>query len=149
MNRNADENYINGQRNYQISIASVEEKKYTLNWWKGQPSGSIACTRNQQPRVYWSCASVVMNDATPLTPPSAWAELHFQMSTTYMYTPWRILFKLQKNVLNKTMWTIYVRCTYKYVTKKFRIIVINTPYIKLSKMNMKVYFRSFEGYFNY
>jgi len=29
--------------------------------------------------VYWSCSSVVMHDATPLTPPSAWAELHFQM----------------------------------------------------------------------
>jgi len=50
-----------------------------LNWWKGKPSGSIACTRKLQPRFYWSCSSVVMNDATPLTPPSAWAELHFQM----------------------------------------------------------------------
>jgi len=29
-----------------------------------------------------------MNDATLLTPPSAWAELHFQMWSTYMYTPW-------------------------------------------------------------
>ena len=61
-----------------------------INWWKGKPSGSIACTRKQQPRFYWSCSSVVMNDATPLTPPSAWAELHFQMSTTYMYTPWSL-----------------------------------------------------------
>jgi len=52
-------------------------KHYVLNWWKGKPSGSIACTRKQQPRFYWSCSSVVMNDATPLTPPSAWAELHF------------------------------------------------------------------------
>jgi len=39
---------------------------WTLNWWKGKPSGSIACTRKQQPRFYWSCSSVVMNDATPL-----------------------------------------------------------------------------------
>jgi len=31
-----------------------------LNWWKGKPSGSIACTRKQQPRFYWSCSSVVM-----------------------------------------------------------------------------------------
>jgi len=46
---------------------------------KGKASGSIACTRKQQPRFYWSCSSVVMNYATPLTPPSAWAELHFQM----------------------------------------------------------------------
>jgi len=48
-----------------------------LNWLKGKPLGSIAFTRTQQPRFYWSCSSVVMNDATPLTPPSAWAELHF------------------------------------------------------------------------
>jgi len=32
-----------------------------LNWWKGKPSGSIACTRKQQPRFYWSRSSVVMN----------------------------------------------------------------------------------------
>ena len=44
-----------------------------LNWWKGKPSGSIACTGKQQPRPYWSCSPVVMNDATPLTLPSAWA----------------------------------------------------------------------------
>ena len=37
-----------------------------LNWWKGKPSGSIACTWKQQPRFYWSCSSAVMNDATPL-----------------------------------------------------------------------------------
>jgi len=49
------------------------------NWRKGKPTGSIACTRKQQPRSHWSRPSVVMNDATPLTPPSAWAELHFQM----------------------------------------------------------------------
>jgi len=29
---------------------------YQLNWWKGKPSGSIACTRKQQPRFYWSCS---------------------------------------------------------------------------------------------
>ena len=29
--------------------------------------------------VLLKLSSVVMNDATPLTPPSAWAELHFQM----------------------------------------------------------------------
>jgi len=48
-----------------------------INWWKGKPSGSIACAIKQQPRFYWSRSSVVMNDATPLTPPSAWAELYF------------------------------------------------------------------------
>jgi len=25
-----------------------------LNWWKGKPSGSIACTRKQQPRFCWT-----------------------------------------------------------------------------------------------
>ena len=50
-----------------------------LNGEKGTPSGSIACMGKQQPRFYWSCSSLVMNNATPLTPPSAWAELYFQM----------------------------------------------------------------------
>ena len=38
-----------------------------INWWKGKPPGSIACTRKQQPRFYSSCSSVVMNNATPLS----------------------------------------------------------------------------------
>ena len=61
-----------------------------LNWWKGKPSGSIACTRKQQPRFYWSCSSVVMNDATPLTPPSAWAEAIFKCKqhTCTLHDPW-------------------------------------------------------------
>ena len=57
--------YDDGQLWYLLSV-SVEK----LNWWKGKPSGSIACTRKQQPRFYWNCSSVVMNDATPMTPPS-------------------------------------------------------------------------------
>jgi len=59
-----------------------------INWWKGKPSGSIACTRKQQPRFYWSCSSVVINDARPLTCPSARAELHFQMQTCTLPDPW-------------------------------------------------------------
>ena len=39
-----------------------------LNWEKGKPSVSIACMGKQQPRFNWSCSSVVMKDATPLTP---------------------------------------------------------------------------------
>jgi len=58
----------------------ITREQRILNWWKGKPSGSIACTRKQQPRFYWSCSSVVMNNATPLTPPSARAELYFQIS---------------------------------------------------------------------
>ena len=54
-----------------ISFHSTKKNDCMLNWWKGKPSGSIACTTKQQPRFYWSCSSAVMNDATPLTPPSA------------------------------------------------------------------------------
>ena len=39
-----------------------------LKWWKGEPSGSITCTRKQQPWFYWSCSSIVMNNATPFAP---------------------------------------------------------------------------------
>jgi len=51
----------------------VKKSKQVImwNWWKGKPLENIACTRKQQLRFYWSCSSVVMNDATPLTPPSA------------------------------------------------------------------------------
>jgi len=41
----------------------------------------IAGTHQNQPRFYWRFSSMVMKDATPLTPPSAWAELYFQMYT--------------------------------------------------------------------
>ena len=71
-------------QNYLVMFCAIRtdisrKLKLVLNWWKGKPSGSIACKKKQQPRLYWSCSSVAMNDATPLTPPSAWAELHFQM----------------------------------------------------------------------
>jgi len=36
-----------------------------LNWRKGKPSGSKACTKKG------FIEAVVMNDATPLTPPNA------------------------------------------------------------------------------
>ena len=38
------------------------------NWWMGKPSESKACMEKQQHRFYWSCSSVEMKDATPLTP---------------------------------------------------------------------------------
>jgi len=47
---------------------SWKSLRIKLNWWNWKPLGSIACTRKQQPRFYWSCLSAVMNDATPLTP---------------------------------------------------------------------------------
>jgi len=65
---------------------------YVIKLMKGNPSRSIACTRKQQPRFYWSCSSVVMNDVAPLTPPSA----HEQNSifkckhhTCTLHDPWR------------------------------------------------------------
>jgi len=42
------------QRNEFLDTFSVP----IINWWKGKPSGSIACTRKQQPRFYWNCSSV-------------------------------------------------------------------------------------------
>jgi len=58
---------------------TIESVDSIIKLKKGKPSGNKAWMRKQQPRFYWSCSSVVMKDATPLTPPSAWAELHFQM----------------------------------------------------------------------
>jgi len=52
----------------QLSQSKMPRKSYALNWWKGKPSGSIDCTRKQQPRFYWSFSLVVINDTTPLTP---------------------------------------------------------------------------------
>jgi len=56
-----------------MNVKNKMMKYVLLNWLKGMPSGSIACTRKQQSRFYWSCSSVLMNAATTLTPPSAWA----------------------------------------------------------------------------
>ena len=53
-----------------------------------KPPGSIACTRKQQPRLYWSCSLVDMNDDTPLTPPSAWAELKCKQHTCTHHDTW-------------------------------------------------------------
>jgi len=62
-----------------------------LNWWKGKPSGSIACTRKQQPQFYWSCSSVVMNDATPLTPLAHERNSIFncEQHTCTLHDPWK------------------------------------------------------------
>ena len=78
-----------------------------INWWKGKPSGSIACTRKQQPRLYWSCSLVVMNDATPLMPPpSAWAELH----------QYDVLWAVGLELPNKPVeLTIMFKCQFLYI----------------------------------
>ena len=52
---------------------SFDKSKYMVISSQSQLK-KLACTRKQQPRFYWSCSSVIMNDATPLTPPIAWAE---------------------------------------------------------------------------
>jgi len=73
----------------------ADHKKITsvciiLNWWKGKPSGSIVCTRKQQPRFYWSCSSVVMYDATPLTPLAHAQNSIFKckQQTCTLHDPW-------------------------------------------------------------
>jgi len=43
-------------------------QEFQFNWWEGKPSGSTAGMGKQQPRFYWSCSSMVIKDATPLTP---------------------------------------------------------------------------------
>jgi len=62
-----------------------------MNWWKGKPSRSISCTRKQQPRFYWSCSSVAMNDATPLTNPLAHEQnsiFKCKQHTCTLHDPW-------------------------------------------------------------
>jgi len=83
--------------------------KMVWNWWKGKPSGSTACTRKQQPRFYWNCSSVVMNDATPLTPPSAWAlsmKSHKPTNQTYMDSQWSASVQWDRHCcLRHTSWS--------------------------------------------
>ena len=50
-----------------------------------KPSGSITCTK-KEPRFYWSCSSVE-RDATPLTPPSAWALFFPNVNNTQSMIP--------------------------------------------------------------
>jgi len=63
----------------------IKQVVWILNWWKENPSGSIACTRKQQPRFYWSRLSVVMNDATPLTSP---AHKRYSIFKCTFHDPW-------------------------------------------------------------
>jgi len=78
---------VSGSYTKLVSLAWLHSYR-KLNWWKGKPSGSIACTRKKQLRIYWCCSSVEMKDATLLTPPSALPELFFKMLTTY--NPWSL-----------------------------------------------------------
>jgi len=55
------------QNNCSILCELIDRVIYLrIKLMKGKPSGSIACTRKQQHRFYWSCSSVATNDATPL-----------------------------------------------------------------------------------
>ena len=102
-----------------VSFDSFVVRAYTkllflkLYWWNGKPSGSIACTRKQQPRFYWSCSSVVMNDATPLTPPSAWA--CFVLDKIRFFLMFRIWFILANILFYYILF--YVR--YKYILASY------------------------------
>jgi len=98
------------------SISQLPETYYTnprvcskiLNWWKGKPSGSIACMRKQQPRFYWSCLSVVMNDATPLTPLAHEQNSIFKCKQhkCTLHDPWG------PEKYDYTMMYIYICCLY-------------------------------------
>ena len=46
----------------------------TIQLMKGKAPRKHCLHKKKQPRFYWSCTSVVMKDAIPLTPPSTWAE---------------------------------------------------------------------------
>jgi len=46
---------------------------------KGKALRKHSLHEKTEASVFLSCSSVVMNDATPLTPNSARAELHFQI----------------------------------------------------------------------
>ena len=59
-----------------------------FNWSKESPQKPYPAWENSN-QFYWSCSSVVMNDDTPLTTPSAWAELYFQSKQHIINDPWR------------------------------------------------------------
>ena len=46
-------------------------------------SGNIGCIETIAASVIWSCLSMVMKDAKPMTPPSTWGELYFQDIIAY------------------------------------------------------------------
>jgi len=58
------------------------------NWEKEKPSESIVCMGKQQPRFYWSCSSVVMKDATPLTPLAHERNSIYKCKQQTIHNPW-------------------------------------------------------------
>jgi len=56
-----------------IYFSRIHSTGCIIKLMKGKALRKHSLHEKQQPRFYWSCSSVVMNDATPLTPPSAWA----------------------------------------------------------------------------
>jgi len=58
------------------------------NWEKEKPSESIVCMGKQQPRFYWSCLSVVMKYATPLTPQAHERNSIFKCKQHTIHDPW-------------------------------------------------------------
>jgi len=63
--------FSNRKSSYSVYLSSASASTASP-WFRNFIKLEIWCTRKQQPRFYWSCSSVVMNDATPPTPPSAW-----------------------------------------------------------------------------
>ena len=57
-------------------FAEIVQFSYNI-WNKRNYSGSSVCKGQWQSRFYWSCLSMVMKDAKPMTHLCAWAKLTF------------------------------------------------------------------------
>ena len=90
---------------------------------------NIACTRKQQPRFYWRCSSVVMNDATQMTPLAHERNSIFKWKqhTCTLHDPWgpgkiwlhnmKVLLRslhYQRNICSNCLWVFLFR-VYKFV----------------------------------
>jgi len=64
----------------------VPWQTYVLNWEKGKPSGSIACIGNSS-LGFLSCSTVVLIDATSLTPLSTF-QIIFKWKQNTIHDPW-------------------------------------------------------------
>jgi len=59
-----------------------------FNWENGKPSCSIACMGKQPHRLFCICISVVMKDATPLTPLAHERNSIFKCKQHTIHDPW-------------------------------------------------------------
>jgi len=84
----------------------------------------MACMGKKQPWFYWSCSSMVIKDASPVTLPSAGAGLYFKKYK--QHNPW--IQWSRKNIttqwcsterqLTATTQALYISCNLNYFEKK-------------------------------